>query len=195
MSDDTRRAKTDLRVQLQQLRDGLDPKLRAEAARAAAELLFGSPLVDGKESIMLYASMRSEMDTRWLVAAARDRGMRVALPRVVKSERRMEAVWVAGPEELAPGTMGIMEPRLEIPSADPRDLELVIVPGLGFDRQGYRLGYGAGYYDRFLPEATTALRIGLTYEQCLVDALPREAHDLPVHYILTGSRLLPAANR
>lgn len=184
-----RAMKAELRSRLQKVRDGLDPVARRRESEAAAMRLFSSPLIDGKGAVMLYASIRSEVDTGPFIRLARERGMRLALPRVVRGERRMEAVWVQGRDDLAPGAMGILEPRPHLPAADPEELELVIVPGLGFDRQGYRLGYGAGYYDKFLAGVPGAVWVGLAYEACLVDSLPHEDHDLPVHYILTGARL------
>lgn len=191
-SENVRQEKAALRTQMQQIRDGLDPRHRAEASRAAADRLFSSPLVSETRTIMLYASIRSEVETGPFFEAAKARSMRIALPRVVREERRIEAVWVEGRDDLAPGTWGILEPRWDLPALDPKELELVVVPGLAFDHDGYRLGYGAGHYDRFLAGAPQAVWVGLTFEVCLVPQVPRETHDLAMHYILTGSRLQAA---
>lgn len=190
-SDGVAEHKRELRQRLRHVRDRVHPSTRECTARAAAEHLFASPLVQGTRTIMLYSSIKSEVDTRWLMEASKEQGMRIALPRVDREQWRIEAVWVDKPDDLEPGTMGILEPKAQLPAVSPSVLDLIIVPGLGFDRRGYRLGYGAGHYDQFLPKADRATLVGLTYDACLVDSIPRESHDQPVQFILTGSGLSP----
>lgn len=181
--------KKELRARLRAIRDTLDPSVQKEAGRRAAAWLFESELVREKRSIMLYASIRSEVDTQALLAYARSARMRVAFPRVTPVESSLEAAWVDDDSQLKPGTMGIREPAPELSPLDPASLDLIVVPGLGFDRQGFRLGYGAGHYDRFLLMATRATWIGLTYDACLVPSIPTEPHDQRMHWVLTESGL------
>jgi len=84
----------------------------------------------------------------------------------------------------------MLEPAADLPVIDPATLDVVLVPGVAFDRQGGRLGFGGGYYDRLLP-TTPALRIGVTYDECLCDALPCGEHDQRMDWIVTPTELFP----
>lgn len=182
-------SKAEIRQLARSRRDRISADERRKASARACERLFASPLVSGRKSIMLYASIGSEVDTAPFFAAAQERAMRIAYPRVVRAERFMEAVWIESYDQLAPGVMGILEPQALLPPARPDEIDLIIVPGLAFDPRGYRIGYGAGYYDRFLPKATRAVRIGLTYDCCIFATLPYESHDERVHWLLSETSL------
>lgn len=138
---------------------------------------------------MFYASFKGEVDTFSLMQRAMELHKRVALPLVWKEEKRIMAVVVRSLQELKPGAYGIPEPvdhgdnRL-----DPSELDLVVVPGLAFDRDHNRLGRGAGYYDRFLSQVPAATpTIALAYDFQVLESLPGiEAHDRPVTYLLTN---------
>lgn len=182
---DARSQKVELRRESLALRNGLPTEQRQAAGRRVCELLFSSPLLDEQESLMLYAAVGSEVATRPMFDAARARGHRVAFPRVIKGRRSLEAAWVDSYDDMSPGGMGILEPAPSVPAANPLDIQVIIVPGVAFDRRGYRVGYGAGYYDRFLPSVQRALRIGLTYESCVYHMVPAEPHDQRVHWLLT----------
>jgi len=79
-----------------------------------------------------------------------------------------------------------LEPAADLPVVDSAALNVVLVPGVAFDRRGGRLGFGGGYYDRLLP-TTPALRVGVTYDECLADALPCDEHDQRMDWIVTPS--------
>jgi 5-formyltetrahydrofolate cyclo-ligase len=96
-------------------------------------------------------------------------------------------------ERLIRHRFGMLEPAPSLPQVDPSDLDLVLVPGVAFDRRGGRLGFGGGYYDRLLP-MTTALRVGVTYDQTLVDRLPVQEHDQLVQWIVTPTQILNLAS-
>lgn len=181
--------KSELRKRLLALRNALPNDSRQAASHAACHLLFSSDAVAQAGTIMLFASIGSEMDTSPIYHAAVQRGLRVAYPRVVTGQRRMETAWVDTYDQLAPGVMSIPEPDSSAELAHPGDLDVIVVPGLAFDSLGHRLGYGAGYYDTFLPAAAKALRIGLTYADCVLESLPVESHDERVHQILTEKEL------
>ncbi|MBB6099422.1 5-formyltetrahydrofolate cyclo-ligase [Deinobacterium chartae] len=86
----------------------------------------------------------------------------------------------------------LLEPDADEPETDPSALEAVLVPGLAFDRAGYRLGYGVGFYDRFLPTLPQGcVRVGVTTEALRVDALPSEPHDVPVDFVATEAGVTP----
>ena len=88
-------------------------------------------------------------------------------------------------DELEPGYYGILTPKKEfIRYIDPKEIDLIIVPGAAFDRQGYRVGFGGGYYDRFLTDLN-CMKISIAFGLQIVDKVPREGHDLPVDMIIT----------
>jgi 5-formyltetrahydrofolate cyclo-ligase len=90
------------------------------------------------------------------------------------------------PGELSQGSFGILEPKAEfIRPVSPEELEIVVVPGVAFDYEGTRIGYGGGFYDRFLKEVKDATIIGLAYECQILPKLPRKDHDVRVDKIIT----------
>lgn len=134
---------------------------------------------------------RREIDLRPLLRSAHRTGKRVLLPVVLPGETpRMRAALFEGEDHLRVGPWGVHEP-MALESVPLEDIDLVIVPGLGADRAGYRLGYGRGFYDAFLA-GVHAPSICPIFEACLVDRLPIDPHDIPVSYLATESRLISA---
>lgn len=137
-----------------------------------------------------YLSFGAEVDTRSLLQAAWDAGKVVALPRCTRGSRHMQWYAVRTLDNLEKSPLGVEEP---VPSlcddvaATGTPDAVALVPGLAFDEHGYRLGYGGGYYDTFLPEFV-GTSIGLCRSNTLFDALPLlEAHDAPVDLVVTES--------
>lgn len=117
-------------------------------------------------------------------------GREVALPRVEGGEMRM--FFARGPEELVRGAFGVMEPPGGANAASPTGFDLILVPGLAFDRSGGRLGRGRGYYDRFLA-AASGLKAGVCFDDQLVGDVPREAHDVAMDVLVTPSGIIACA--
>lgn len=113
-------------------------------------------------------------------------GKRVAMPRVAGDE--LSVHWVACREELVPAKFGILEPRADAPSAG-RAFDLILVPGMAFDRAGGRLGRGKGYYDRFLASASGFVA-GVCFDDQLVSEVPREPHDARMDAVVTRSEIV-----
>ncbi len=155
-----------------------------EAGRAAqAHVLALSELAHAK-TIALYASIADEVPTEALAAGLAARGVTLVFPRMVENELRM--AHVADLSDLEAGYRGIREPPDDAPEVAPKHVDVFVVPGLLFDRRGYRLGRGGGHYDRVLAGARRdALRVGLTFLQRVVGELPRAEWDLPVHVLVT----------
>ena len=147
--------------------------------------------------VVLYVAVKGEVDTSLLLERAWKEGREVFLPRCRPEEPGlMDMIACCGPEELVPSRFGIPEPELSASSRllSPRELEdgehtLIVVPALAFDRNGFRLGYGGGYYDRML-DAARCFSVGLTYHELLQDRLPRETWDRPVGAVCTEEDLL-----
>jgi 5-formyltetrahydrofolate cyclo-ligase len=136
----------------------------------------------GFQDILLYHPLPHELD---LTPLLERHPARYYLPKVAGEEL---SVHPFGP--LAPGPFGLLEPTT--PPVDPGDLDLVVVPGLAFDQEGYRLGHGQGYYDRFLA-SVQAVTAGVVPEALLLPRLPRDPWDVPVGHLVTerGVRRVP----
>jgi len=180
--------KAALRAAAMLRRDALDDRERRSAMICA--LVVASPSYAAAHAIHCYLPMRSEVDTRPLIADALARGTRVAVPIVVPRAAELAHAWFESlaADALTPGAFGTFNPR-ELRSAAPGDWDLVIVPLLAFDRRGYRLGYGKGYYDRLLA-ASPVTTIGVAFAAQEIDALPAEAHDIALDWVITEREVI-----
>ncbi len=141
------------------------------------------------EIICCYVALPYEVQTWRMIEEMLAHGKRVVVPVAVKSRKRLSLSEVTDPSvDLAPGAYGVLEPRQDARRPVPaRDVDLVLVPALAFDRRGHRLGHGLGYFDRFLsrlPKDTPT--VGLAYRFQLLDRLPDARHDHPVQSVLTA---------
>ena len=164
---------------------------RAEGERAARRLMV-SALWEGASGVLVYASVRGEIDALPLACAAWRCGRRVYLPNPRPETVSLSPVeWPEG-AALVPGPYGIPVVA-DAGGADETDIGLVIVPGLAFDRAGGRLGSGLGYYDRFLAAHAGAVAVGLAYAWQVVERVPAEAHDVRLAGVVTPDALWIAA--
>ena len=138
--------------------------------------------------IMIYHSVKREPDTLKLVETAFSMGKTVAFPYCYRGGK-MEARAVGGIDELHPAVLGIPAPPDTAPVVMPEDLDVIIVPALAFDKNGFRLGYGGGYYDRYL-SGVSAFTVGIMRERLMRDELPVEPHDIAVNCVITEERVL-----
>ncbi|MGB3543209.1 5-formyltetrahydrofolate cyclo-ligase, partial [Rubrivirga sp.] len=146
-------------------------------------------------TVHLFWPLRGEVDLRALADRLRRRGRTVVLP-VVTGPRRLEhrvlesrQAGEADADALVPGPWGLVEPPTTASLVTPADLEAVVVPGLAFGRDGTRLGMGGGYYDTFLTE-TDATRIGVAFQDAVLETVPVEAHDARVHIVVTDAETI-----
>lgn len=140
--------------------------------------------------LLAYASAPIEVSTVQIVNTALKEGKTVAFPRCVPGTRQMEFYKVQSFADLESGAFGILEPKAQKENLL-KDFQnaLCLVPALCYDKNGYRLGYGKGYYDRFLP-CFSGETVGLTYENCFLDALLHGEHDCAVQTVITEQRVL-----
>ena len=139
-------------------------------------------------NILIYHSVSREPATPGIAQAALTGGKTVAFPLCFRGGI-MQARIVASLSELRPAMLGIPAPPETAPAIAPGELDLVIVPALAFDLKGFRIGYGGGYYDRYL-SGIPAITVGITRERLLRDELPAERHDVAVRCIITEERTL-----
>jgi 5-formyltetrahydrofolate cyclo-ligase len=162
---------------------------RAAASGRLGERLWAEPRFLKARSVFWYVSMPEEVDTRPLVRRCLAEGRSVSAARVVPGAGVIEARELkAWDGSFIAGPFGILEPDPAVTRVvAPSEIDCVIVPGLAFDREGYRLGRGKGYYDRFLSGlGPRAARIALAFEFQITDRVPREPHDQTVDLVLSA---------
>jgi 5-formyltetrahydrofolate cyclo-ligase len=162
---------------------------RAAMSRQIIEKLVTLPVFT-KDHFFIYCSYQSEVETLMLLHRCLAKGKSVSVPLTVPQQSELLAIAITDPAtELSPGYKGIPEPipsLAELQRINPQSIDVAIIPGAVFDRAGYRLGYGGGYYDRFLVQkAPQAYRLGLAFSQQLVNRIPALAHDIPMDMLIT----------
>ena len=192
--------KNTLRRRYTGVRDSLTPEDRATAETALYESLFSLPVWREASVVCGYISVRGELDTAPILRRAAFEGKTVALPVTITDASEGRMIFRALPDgnfdRLIPARFGIPEPDERCPAVSPADLSgaLILVPALAFDREGYRLGYGGGYYDRFLQglleKNIPVTMVGLAFSACVTESLPRNPYDIPVQIILDERRII-----
>lgn len=181
-----RQAKAELRRRARERAQALDPATRQQAASALADHLFEMPELVGAEGVLACLGFGVEIDTGVLVGRLLSSGRSVWVPRTKRRTRDLDLC--AYPCQLRRRSFGLEEPSAEVPALDPgeidRRVDLALVLGLAFDLDGYRLGYGGGYFDRFLFDRPFPA-LGLAYRAQLFDRVPREGHDVPMTAVVT----------
>lgn len=161
-------------------------------SRQAQQRVADSSIFQHARTLALYSPINNEVFTEALFFLALEAGKQVAYPRI--RHNTLEFVRVDDRKSLLHGRFGILEPSGSevLPAAE---LDLLILPGVAFDRRGHRLGYGKGYYDRTLHRAEIrSLLLGLCFEFQRVDALPDESHDVAMHVVVTEAGFYPTIN-
>lgn len=182
---------SELRDGAKRAREALGEPVKAAAAIRVAARFGALPALETARAVLAYAPAKGELDSWPLLRRAWALGKAVALPRVDQAAKTLSFWRIEGPQDLEPGPFGILQPKLiESRSFKPRSADLILVPGLLFGKNGSRLGWGQGFYDRYLAgEGGVAVSIGLAFDVQVSDMLPQEAHDKPVDWLLTESSL------
>ncbi|EKP95908.1 5-formyltetrahydrofolate cyclo-ligase [Thermaerobacter subterraneus] len=141
-------------------------------------------------ALMLYAPLATEVDVTPLLTWARRQGLAVLLPRVDPARQVMEARQVSSWDDTEVGPWGLRQPRARCPAQPVDGSTLIVVPGLGFDRQGWRLGRGGGFYDRFLDRHPAAWRAGVVPSAMLLASVPRDEHDRRMDLVVSEAGVL-----
>lgn len=184
--------KQHLRVELRTRRNQLTDRESRSAAICAQ--LAGLPAFVSAQTVHSYLPIGSEVDVRPLLTAALKAGKQVAVPIVRSRSPILEHSWITSlePAHFTRGALGTPVPQIILPSRPP-EWDLILVPLLGFDRQGYRLGYGAGHYDRLLPQTRGAI-LGVAFSIQEIATIPHEAHDVPLPAIMTETAYMALAD-
>ena len=183
VDDKIEEAKAALRIKAHAARAALPQADRADAALAVRQHFFESITLNAGDIVAAYWRIRDELDCQPILVRLMDSNQTVVLPVVLGPDEPLDLrVWEQGASLYEAG-FGTLAPSELAPKAEP---DIVIMPLLGFDKMGTRLGYGGGYYDRTLAKMRKKpMLVGLAFAAQELDAIPREAHDVPLDAIVT----------
>lgn len=182
-----------IRRQLLNNRKILSKRAITEQSHRIAESLINSNMYRQSKNIMLYMATKSEVQTQEIIHSAQKEDKKIFIPLIIRESNEIIPSLIQDfKTELTPGALGIMQPKEEYYRVvQPDILDLVIVPGVAFTRQGQRLGRGGGYYDRFLSRlGQHTVSVGLAFEMQIVEQIPTNEKDMPVDYIITEEGII-----
>lgn len=186
--------KKELRKKLLKQRSELSKEDCRKLSKAVCRRLTELDIYKQADTIFAYSSIRNEVACDYLIEKAISDGKKVALPRVISSDddNEMQFFYCDEPDELEEGFMGINEPEEDYSNlAVPSGKTLIVLPGIAFGRNFGRIGYGKGFYDRYLSLYEENVKsVAVCYDFQLFDELPTEEHDIPANAIVTPSETL-----
>ncbi|WP_324824444.1 5-formyltetrahydrofolate cyclo-ligase [Sinanaerobacter sp. ZZT-01] len=182
--------KTVLRKQMLQKRRALDKDFIKKSEESFLEIINHFSFYQDAKTIMFYMDFQNEAPTRALLKNALLKNKNIVLPLTDKNFKIIPYK-LGGEEILITSALGISEPDpLTCSVADPKEIDVVLIPGVVFDRMGNRIGFGKGCYDAFLPQLRSdALKVGFSYDFQLLKRIPFEPRDIPMDFILTEKRI------
>lgn len=180
--------KKDLRKILKKQRRSISDKSTSD--QRIRNYLMESDIFKNADAILFYAALDDEINIDECIDFALSKGKKAALPVCLDDNGNMKFYYIDSLNDIQTGYFGVREPDTDI-CREVTDFNntICIVPGIVYDKNGYRLGYGKGYYDRFL-ENYSFISVGLCYNELIIDALPIGEYDVPVNYIITQDGLL-----
>ena len=194
MSENLLLDKNIIRQTVLKQRHAFSVKEKTPAEQRMLKFLQGWEVFRLADSIHIFISKTDEPDTALIIESAWASGKTVAVPCVVADTFELFHSQLKSFDNLSSGSLGVLEPSHEVRIAmTPESFDLVIIPGVAFDRQGGRLGYGKGYYDRFL-EQTDAFRLAIAFDFQIIEKVPTEKHDVPMNGILTEDGIIEVNN-
>lgn len=190
MTQDTL-AKSDIRKTILDKRNSISPLDIVNNSRIISNSVISTKEYQSSSSIGIYYSIGSEVKTFDIIKHSLENKKEIALPRVIDStkiqffkimEDKFEKI------KFTKGKYGIFENSMSTTIID--KIDLLIIPGIAFDLKGYRIGYGKGYYDRFLSLGKSKCIMGLSYESQIINEIPNNEHDIPVDIIITEKKII-----
>lgn len=183
--------KNDIRAKMLNRRRTMNPDTVQKLSLAIQDKIIKSRVFDTSTIIMTYMPIKNEVRTELLIRMGLASGKTILLPRVRDAEHMEAAPILSLDSDLHPGSLHILEPDPSIPAMDPQRIDLVILPGVAFDKKGFRLGFGAGCYDRFIPRLREdCILVAPAYDFQVLDHIPSGAYDQPVDFIVTEKNIL-----
>ena len=194
--------KREIRSELKAKRDSLNGELWVQNSNTIQSLVLKSKIYKEADSIFAYSDFHGEVGTLSIIEDALLKGKKVYMPKVLDTfdDNGMAFFRIFSTSELIPGFKGIKEPcgngeRVFDPEKESNDKILMLVPGVAFSTDGYRIGYGRGYYDKYLEGKEIFFKMGLSFSMQVVDNLPNEIHDVKMDLVVTEDSKLQDINK
>lgn len=183
-------SKSEIRKEIREKLNKQSATQRLRKSRLIKQKLFELAEFKRAEYVLFYIATDKEVETRFMITEAKKFGKKIVVPMVLKGEKkRMIASLITDLKtETSLGPYGILQPKKQYKRQVPRErIDLVVVPGLAFDKQGHRLGRGGGYYDKFLATLPALIpRIGLAFDFQVIKSLPFFSHDISVTRVISA---------
>ncbi|PJI10295.1 5-formyltetrahydrofolate cyclo-ligase [Clostridium sp. CT7] len=177
--------KRELRQRMLDMRDSLDSSIKSIKDNRIYNKVINSIEYKDATNIFVYVSYQSEVDTHKIINKAIIDGKKVFVPKVISKEKGMEALEIKGLHDLTEGNYGILEPT-GLDYIKPQTIDMVLAPGLAFDKKGGRIGYGGGFYDRYMKLISkSTVKIGICYDFQVVEEVIMDSNDVLVDKIIT----------
>lgn len=184
-----------LRNKILEIRDSLNNNEKELMDNKIFNELINTDLYKRSINIFIYISFSNEINTRNIIEKAFKDKKNVFIPKVYKDDKLMKAIKLNSIDELKKNSMGILEQIDDSNYIEKENIDLIVVPGVVFDKECNRIGYGGGYYDRYLKDIKSKKnKIALAYDLQIVDKIESEVHDIKVDYIITNTRALKNTN-
>lgn len=187
-AEELKMQKAKIRKEMSSLLRGQEPLLRTRNGQVIRDKVLSSEEFRQAATVMTYVSLPTEVDTFSLNKEALKRGKRVAVPVIDTVSQSIIAAELTSEDSLVKGPFGIFEPKEGHTKKVPlKEIDMVVVPAIAYDKHNMRLGRGKGYYDRFLSDdgLSSATTIGIAFSFQIVDSIPSDPHDRPVHRVIT----------
>lgn len=179
--------KEEIRKSIQAKRKSLSNDMKKSLDHKIFHKVIQSDEYIKAKTIFIYVSFEGEVDTHEIIEHALKNGKKICVPKILSKEEGMSAVLIDSFEELKLSKYKILEPENANRKIDETIIDLVLMPGVAFDKHGGRIGYGGAFYDRFLRKTRVdTLKIALAYDFQIIDLVPMEEHDVRIHGIITG---------
>ena len=179
-----RNIKNSLRAYYKKVRASSDESSRKEYSRIITKKIMSADFYRNTDTVFTYVSFSTEPDTKELIRCSLNNGKKVAVPYCIPETSIMKFFYIESEQQLKKGSFGIYEPVAEECEEAMEKSGIIIVPGLAFDSRGYRIGYGRGFYDRYLPDFNGE-KIGICYNNCIRKCVLHDSLDVRVNYIIT----------
>ena len=183
--------KKKIREQILDNKEKMDEITLKSYSDSIIDQLYNTDYYKKSKTIMTFISFGAEVDTHEFIKTSIANGKRIVVPITIPETKQLKLSQVLDFNHLEIGFYNILTPKKEfIRYVDPSEVDLIIVPGVAFDRDGYRIGYGGGYYDRFLSKLDHVTKISLAFDMQLIPKVPHESFDIAVNYIITEKELI-----
>jgi len=185
------KSKETLRKAILALRKDQDKEDKFKSDKKIISTLTDLEIYKKAKTIFVYVSVNEEVNTRSFIEEALGVGKIIAVPKTYKGNKEMKAVIIKSLEDLEPARFNLLEPKDDSRVLEKEEIDLIVVPGAVFDLNLNRIGYGGGYYDRFLKDIEFKNnKVALAYDFQVLDKIEVESHDMKMDLVITGKRIL-----